>query len=349
MALPNGYTRLKYIQSTGTQYIDTRFKANNNTRLVIDMQMTDTSVNNQWLYGARDATKTNSFGFYWYNDAFGVNYGTRQNSIAVPSEATDRLFIDHNKNVVSFNGATSTNTTATWSGAYNLALLAVNTTGTTGNNVRAKLYSCQIYNNSTLIRDFVPCKNSSGVVGLYDVVNGAFYENKGSGTFVAGAELVPEYKTVDATMLDTALSATADAIRAKSGKSDDILWGETSGFASAVSAIEGGSKIATGSITPSSASGTLTVSGLNFKPKHVVVMIHPTLTVTPSYTVVASAEYGLRTSYTQYMGATGSKSLDNGDGYLSGTLSDGGFTLKITGTSAGAFFPASPYNYIAIG
>lgn len=348
MALPKTYTRLEYIQSTGSQYIDTGFKANNNTRIVIDIQLTN-GTDLQWLYGGRTATKNNSFGFYWYNGAFGANFGTGQNTISAPSEATERLFIDHNKNNVNFNGASSTFTSATFSCDYNLWLLSVNTAGAAYAIAKAKLYSCRIYDNGTLIRDFVPCKNSSGVVGLYDLVNGVFYNDAAGGTFTAGAELIPSHKIVDSTLLDVAITATADAIRAKSGKSDDITWGETSGFASAVSALEGGSKIATGSITPSSASGTLTVSGLNFKPKHVVVMIHPSLSVTPSYTVVASAEYGLRTSYTQYMGAAGSKSLDNGDGYLSGTLNDGGFTLKMTGTSAGAFFPASPYNYIAIG
>lgn len=187
--LPLGYFELTYIQSTGTQYIDTVFKANNNTRLVIDIQMTNTSVNNQWLYGARDATRTNSFGFYWYNSAFGANFGTGQNSISVPSQATDRLFIDHNKNIVSFNGVTSEFASATWSGAYNLSLFAVNTAGTSNNNVRAKLYSCRIYDNGTLIRDFVPCKTADDEVGLYDLVNDVFYANKGTGEFVGG-ELV---------------------------------------------------------------------------------------------------------------------------------------------------------------
>ena len=54
-----------------------------------------------------------------------------------------------------------------------------------------KVYSCKIYDNGTLIRDYVPCKNSAGVVGLYDLVNDKFYTNSGTGDFIAGPELLP--------------------------------------------------------------------------------------------------------------------------------------------------------------
>jgi hypothetical protein len=52
--------------------------------------------------------------------------------------------------------------------------------------IKAKLYVCRIYDKFTLVRDFVPCKNSSGTIGLYDLVNNQFYSNAGSGTFTAG-------------------------------------------------------------------------------------------------------------------------------------------------------------------
>ena len=62
-------------------------------------------------------------------------------------------------------------------------------TSSLGNYASMKLYSCKIYNNGTLVRDFVPAKNSSGTIGLYDTVNGACYTNAGSGTFTAGADI----------------------------------------------------------------------------------------------------------------------------------------------------------------
>lgn len=52
------------------------------------------------------------------------------------------------------------------------------------------MYRCKMYKAGTLIRDFVPVRNSSGTLGLYDTVNGIFYTNQGSGTFTAGADIV---------------------------------------------------------------------------------------------------------------------------------------------------------------
>jgi hypothetical protein len=54
-----------------------------------------------------------------------------------------------------------------------------------------RLYSCKIwkttaYEGAPLIRDFIPCKNASGEVGLWDDVNSVFYGNAGTGTFIAG-------------------------------------------------------------------------------------------------------------------------------------------------------------------
>lgn len=44
-------------------------------------------------------------------------------------------------------------------------------------------------------------------------------------------------KLVDSAKLDGALKATADAIRAKTGESDPILWDEDTGFADAIDAM----------------------------------------------------------------------------------------------------------------
>lgn len=54
-----------------------------------------------------------------------------------------------------------------------------------------RLYSCKIWKTVAfegvpLIRDFIPCKNASGEVGLWDDVNSVFYGNAGTGTFIAG-------------------------------------------------------------------------------------------------------------------------------------------------------------------
>ena len=54
---------------------------------------------------------------------------------------------------------------------------------------RARIYFCKITNSGELVRDFVPAKNASDVVGMYDMVSGQFFTNEGTGTFVAGPDM----------------------------------------------------------------------------------------------------------------------------------------------------------------
>ena len=54
-----------------------------------------------------------------------------------------------------------------------------------------RLFYATIYNHyGELVRDFVPCiRNSDGAVGMFDQVEQIFYENKGTGEFIAGPSL----------------------------------------------------------------------------------------------------------------------------------------------------------------
>ena len=52
--------------------------------------------------------------------------------------------------------------------------------------MEAKLYYFKLFVEGTLVRDMVPCKNSSDVVGLYDLVNDVFYTSPNGALFEAG-------------------------------------------------------------------------------------------------------------------------------------------------------------------
>lgn len=48
-------------------------------------------------------------------------------------------------------------------------------------------YSFKIWKGDTLLREFVPCyRKSDNVIGMYDIVEGTFYTNCGTGQFLAG-------------------------------------------------------------------------------------------------------------------------------------------------------------------
>ena len=52
-----------------------------------------------------------------------------------------------------------------------------------------KCYSASIYDNDVLTRDLVPCLDNDENPCLYDKITGKTFYNKGTGEFIAGAEI----------------------------------------------------------------------------------------------------------------------------------------------------------------
>ena len=189
--LPSGYTELAYIQSSGTQYIDTGFKHNQNTRVVMHVKPVSITAN-AWAFEGRTAVDKNKKGVFFYfssGSLWNADYydGSGRKSFSGISSTAD-LNIDYDKNTCTINGLSVNFTAKTFQSTFNLTLLACNTGGTVAGHLSAKLYSCQIYDNGTLVRYFKPCINASGDVGLFDMVNQQFYGNAGTGVFT-GSEV----------------------------------------------------------------------------------------------------------------------------------------------------------------
>ena len=76
-------------------------------------------------------------------------------------------------------------------------LFAFNSTQTgdvcPGDHSSIRLYSCRIWENGCLVRDFRPVLKD-GTACLYDAVCGTFHFNGGSGAFAAGGELPTTYR-----------------------------------------------------------------------------------------------------------------------------------------------------------
>lgn len=135
---------------------------------------------------------------------------------------------------------------------------------------RCKIHGLQIYDNGTIIRDFILCKNASGAVGLYDTAEGQFYANAGTGTFTAGPEIpAPDaptaLQTVLAVVLQWAASANADRYDvyrdgAKLGSTETTQYVDTTPevnqtYVYTVKAVNGGGESAGTSITVYTKSG----------------------------------------------------------------------------------------------
>ena len=178
--LPEGYAEVQYIQSSGTQYVDTGFKPNQDSRVIIKLSTSETGSHT--VFGADIDWVDNGFalgvGFTHYGKETGTISGLNNGS---PHE------VDFNKNIISMDGSTVlTMGASTFSVPHNLALFANNRAGGIQEKTTMALYYCRIYDGNTIIRDYIPCKNAGGAVGLYDLVDGKFYGNAGTGSFTAG-------------------------------------------------------------------------------------------------------------------------------------------------------------------
>lgn len=190
MSLPKGFKRLEYIQSGGTQYVDTLLKPNQDTRVVMDLQILESHSGEGHLCSARSTSGGPFWILYYNNSKYTTRYGT-QAGVSFSLTDRNRHIFDKNKNVTKIDSIAIEGNYETFSVNANIPLLCRLTGTTTDAFLSANLYSCQIYDNDTLVRDYIPCQNASGAVGLWDAVNEEFYGNAGTGTFAAGP-VVPE-------------------------------------------------------------------------------------------------------------------------------------------------------------
>ena len=186
--LPEGYTELEYIESTGTQCIDTGFKPNQDTRVISDVNW-EPSGATSWLFGCRTATSEKTYNFLRANGKYRSDYNNSATGAELSATPSGRFEIDKDKNVTKIDGVVArTLTYAAFQTQYSLVLFANNNAGEIAGNASAKLYSCKVYDNGTLARDFMPCSGPSGTVGLYDRIGEKFYGNVGTGVFFAGPQ-----------------------------------------------------------------------------------------------------------------------------------------------------------------
>ena len=190
--LPQGYTELQYIHKSGNAYINTGFVPawDSGIEMTIAIhQVSDYSA----PFGARSS---NSVTDAYSNLLFIAPAGQPRSDYygdSIDFQASipfgQVLTISQRSNVVSVGTQTETHQTSARSSAYPWFLLDVNTAGEPRQSGEFDLYSCKIYDGETLIRDFVPCRNPEGIIGLYDLKNKLFYANAGIDPFIAGPEV----------------------------------------------------------------------------------------------------------------------------------------------------------------
>lgn len=182
LRLSVGITQLEYIDSTGTQYIDTGIKLNQNSRVVYEFN--DLNNSNVSIFGARNAASNAEFGYITgTSDSNGARYGNQQKALAI--QHNTKLVLDANKNNWSLNNTQITLLTTTFQSNYNCVLFGFNSGGSVS-KAAVRVFSCKIYDNDILVRYLIPCTTDLDTPGMYDIVSQTFFYNQGTGNFIAG-------------------------------------------------------------------------------------------------------------------------------------------------------------------
>ncbi len=196
-ALPAAYTRVEYIETAGEAYLDTGVYPAEVQNLGLDMKY-DSLAYGKWMFGSRSSYgSADTYGIYISSsNEYGLQIGgaTGSNRFAISKPTTGLHTLKIMQSKVYFDGTdakvsiTATTTASTkkypmWLGTINQA----NTADSGQNrNFIGKIYYFTLYSGTDLVRKMIPCKNSAGVAGMYDMSTKTFYASKTSTAFTAG-------------------------------------------------------------------------------------------------------------------------------------------------------------------
>ena len=194
--LPHGYAQLEWIQSDGSQYLDTEYTHQTNSRVVASFALPtpqidawaavfgyrDDSCNRAFLFTACTGSLTEFKPAYVRDVGSDINYG----STAMPGETRINLECDgltarwsvaadpttgDSFSVKTAHGSLSAGTGTMTLFGCRQGTRAVGSTF----RIKLRLFAFDIYEGEEAKRKFVPCRSLEGEVGLWDLVEGKFY------------------------------------------------------------------------------------------------------------------------------------------------------------------------------
>ncbi|MBP5285483.1 MAG: hypothetical protein ILO34_05170, partial [Kiritimatiellae bacterium] len=180
------YELLDYIQSSGTQYINTGYMPT--TDLEVDLDITaHAGANEQAIFGSGWST-TGYFLMYYMNN---IRYHTGGAWTDFPNggfwSAGERTHVHLSHYGIEINGNSTAYSPSSGDDQRNLCIFM--TGDGSGTRGTFRLHHLAMTNSTAKLRDYYPARDtSSGAVGLYDLVSGTFFPDAdGRSPFVASA------------------------------------------------------------------------------------------------------------------------------------------------------------------
>lgn len=194
--LPAGYTELKYLESSGHQYIDTLIYPEDNDIVTVKSKLNEavaygltcgTHQYGTWngCYASTQATANGARLRAMVRQGYGIEVSGYNEAVSVTFDYTAlKLYVE---------GVEFGNLDAFASGLKPWTLFGSNNVGKEQLEITGKpiVYFASVMRNGSYVRNFVPCiRNSDGKPGMFDLAgsvcplsNSPLYINSGSGEF----------------------------------------------------------------------------------------------------------------------------------------------------------------------
>lgn len=192
--LPYGFKKCVYLQSDGTQWIDTGVAPNNETGLFCKTLKLDNAFGS--FFGVRNTSDSSIMAPFMGDGGKTLSYrwkSIKEDNIITVDNVGDYSFSSflnyYNDRLAKFDSE-DTDIVRTISDilenyTYNIWLFSTNFQGSFSTNYgkyRGRIYRAQITQGNTLIRDYIPCLDADGRPCMWDSINDVAYYNQSGGT-----------------------------------------------------------------------------------------------------------------------------------------------------------------------
>lgn len=185
--LPNDYTRLSYVEANGNQYINTGIAETDAERAVYEVMVTSRPATNgnhilssknvyfPFLRGGSESSFPYQIGANNHGtDSVGDYHFSWELNKKYKLEGFPDVFVDNSYQFTLARGTAGSATNKLYIFAYGGA--PTNATY----RFHGRLYSMKVFDsNDNIIGFFIPCRNPSNTIGLYDVVTASFLTSSG--------------------------------------------------------------------------------------------------------------------------------------------------------------------------
>ena len=196
--LPSEYQEVEYLESTGTQYIQTDYTPQNHDEIVCDFTITKVISGLEYLCLFSAGTGQYQLIVLLANDTTGSQRvegayykyfatGTAQNFYFYPSVNNFYRFVINSDGFASCNGYSIQ---SQYKGTLNTNLRIMRRANGDANFV-GRIYKFELSNDGEGRINLIPCyRKADSKPGMYDLVTKQFFTNAGTGEFLVGPDVI---------------------------------------------------------------------------------------------------------------------------------------------------------------